>query len=129
MEEEFHLVDLTTRRLTARAPELLEHLSDDFTAELQRCVAEMTSKVAESLEGLRDHLLHQRGVLIETAADLGIEVVAVGAVPLTVPAENAGDANRPSQAGHTMTMAWDLEARVPLLPHNFVELAARCPRN
>jgi carboxylate-amine ligase len=87
VEEEFHLVDLTTRRLTARAPELLHYLSDDFTAELQRCVVEMTSNVADSLEGLRDHLLHQRGVLIETAADLGIGVVAAGAVPLAVPAE------------------------------------------
>ncbi len=27
----------------------------------------------------------------------------------------------------TMTMAWGLEARVPFLDHDFVELAARCP--
>ena len=27
----------------------------------------------------------------------------------------------------TMTMAWGLEARVPFLDHDFVELAATCP--
>jgi len=27
----------------------------------------------------------------------------------------------------TMTMAWGLEARVPFLDHDFVELAAACP--
>ena len=36
VEEEFHLVDLKTRRLTARAPELLAGLSDHYVAELQR---------------------------------------------------------------------------------------------
>jgi carboxylate-amine ligase len=87
VEEEFHLVDVTTRRLTPRGPELLQHLSDDFTAELQRCVVEMTSGVAETLTGLREDLLQHRNVLIETAADLGIGVVAAGAVPLSVPAE------------------------------------------
>ena len=39
-EEEFHLVDLKTRRLTARAPELLAELSEYYVAELQRCVIE-----------------------------------------------------------------------------------------
>ena len=39
VEEEFNLVDLKTRRLTARAPELLAQLSDTYVAELQRCVA------------------------------------------------------------------------------------------
>jgi carboxylate-amine ligase len=38
VEEEFHVVDLTTRRLTARAPELLDVLSNSYVAELQRYV-------------------------------------------------------------------------------------------
>jgi carboxylate-amine ligase len=33
IEEEFHLVDLTTRRLATRAPELLQVLSDSYVAE------------------------------------------------------------------------------------------------
>ncbi|HME50459.1 glutamate-cysteine ligase family protein, partial [Mycobacterium sp.] len=52
VEEEFHLVDLKTRRLTARAPELLAQLSDDYVAELQRCVVEMNSRVVNTLERL-----------------------------------------------------------------------------
>ena len=47
VEEEFNLVDLKTRRLTARAPELLAQLSDTYVAELQRCVVEMNSRVVE----------------------------------------------------------------------------------
>jgi glutamate---cysteine ligase / carboxylate-amine ligase len=87
VEEEFHLVDLKTRRLTARAPELLRGLSDSFAAELQTCVVEVTSGVFEALDALREDLLDHRRVLVETAAELGIGVVAAGAVPLSVPAE------------------------------------------
>jgi glutamate---cysteine ligase / carboxylate-amine ligase len=87
VEEEFHLVDLKTRRLTARAPELLRDLPGDFTAELQGCVVEMKSGVVATLDGLREDLLRHRGVLVKTATELGIGVVAAGAVPLSVPAE------------------------------------------
>src|SRR5690349_561201 len=87
VEEEFHLVDLKTRRLTARAPELLAELSDHYVAELQRCVVELNTRVVDSLDGLREELVARRGVLVETAGKLGIGVVAAGAVPLSVPAE------------------------------------------
>jgi carboxylate-amine ligase len=87
IEEEFHLVDLKTRRLTARAPELLRELSDDYVAELQSCVVENNSGVVDTLDGLRADLLGRRRVLVESAAELGMGVVAAGAVPLSVPAE------------------------------------------
>ena len=87
VEEEFHLVDVKTRRLTARAPELLSVLSDSYVAELQRCVVEMNSGVVDTLDGLRADLQRQRKVLVDAAANLGIGVVAAGAVPLSVPAE------------------------------------------
>ena len=87
VEEEFHLVDLKTRRLTARAPELLAELSDSYVAELQRCVVEMNSSVVDTLEGLRADLQRHRRILVDAAAKLGIGVVAAGAVPLAVPAE------------------------------------------
>jgi glutamate---cysteine ligase / carboxylate-amine ligase len=87
VEEEFHLVDLKTRRLTARAPELLAELTDDYVAELQRCVVETNTQVVDSLGGLRDELVRRRKVLVEAATALGIGVVAAGAVPLAVPAE------------------------------------------
>ncbi len=87
VEEEFHLVDLRTRRLTARAPELLATLSDAYVAELQRCVVEMNSGVVETLDALSAELAAQRQVLVDAAAELGMGVVAAGAVPLSVPAE------------------------------------------
>ena len=87
VEEEFHLVDLKTRRLTARAPELLAELSDVYVAELQRCVIEVNSRVVDTLVGLRSELVGHRRMLIDTAAKLGMGVVAAGAVPLSVPAE------------------------------------------
>ena len=87
VEEEFHLVDLKTRRLTARAPELLDELSDSYVAELQRCVVEMNSGVVDTLDGLRADLQGHRRVLVDAAARLGMGVVAAGAVPLSVPAE------------------------------------------
>ncbi|WP_206428476.1 carboxylate--amine ligase/circularly permuted type 2 ATP-grasp protein [Mycolicibacterium stellerae] len=87
VEEEFHLVDLKTRRLTARAPELLDELSDTYVAELQRCVIEMNSGVVDSLDALRADLRGHREVLVDAASRLGIGVVAAGAVPLAVPAE------------------------------------------
>ena len=87
VEEEFHLVDLKTRRLTARAPELLAELSDVYVAELQRCVVEMNSRVVDTLEGLRAELVGHRRVLVDAATELGMGVVAAGAVPLSVPAE------------------------------------------
>ncbi|GAC1407343.1 MAG: hypothetical protein NVS4B6_20220 [Mycobacterium sp.] len=87
VEEEFHLVDLKTRRLTARGPELLNELSDSYVAELQRCVVEMNSGVVDTLDGLRADLQGQRRILVDAAAKLGIGVVAAGTVPLSVPAE------------------------------------------
>ena len=87
VEEEFHLVDLRTRRLTARAPELLRRLSDGYVAELQRCVVETNTRVVDTLDALRIDLVDRRRVLVDTAAALGIGVVAAGAVPLSVPAE------------------------------------------
>ncbi|WP_308214554.1 carboxylate--amine ligase/circularly permuted type 2 ATP-grasp protein [Mycolicibacterium doricum] len=87
VEEEFHLVDLNTRRLTARAPELLGDLPSSYVAELQRCVVEMNSAVTHSLDDLDHELRERRRVLVDAASALGIGVVAAGAVPLSVPAE------------------------------------------
>ena len=44
VEEEFHVVDLATRQLTARAGEVMDQLpADSFSAELQRSVLEANS--------------------------------------------------------------------------------------
>ena len=87
VEEEFHVVDRETRRLTARAPELLDGLSNSYVAELQCCVVEMNSGVVDTLDGLRADLQTHRRILVDAAARLGMGVVAAGAVPLSAPAE------------------------------------------
>ncbi len=88
VEEEFHLVDLRTRRLTPRSQELLAELpSDIYVEELQRCVIESNSAPAHRLVDLREGLRHSREVLVGAATDLGIGVVAAGSVPLSVPTE------------------------------------------
>ena len=50
VEEEFHTVDLATRRLTAQADRLMEQLpAGSFSSELQRSVLEANSVGAEKL--------------------------------------------------------------------------------
>ncbi|RZK86118.1 MAG: YbdK family carboxylate-amine ligase, partial [Rhodococcus sp. (in: high G+C Gram-positive bacteria)] len=88
VEEEFHLIDRKTRRLTTRAPELLARLPDGvFVDELQQCVVEVNSGVYADLDGLRNDLERHRRVLIDAAEGLGIGVAAAGSMPLSLPAE------------------------------------------
>lgn len=88
VEEEFHLVDLASRRLTPRASELLERLSGargTYAAELQQSVVETNSAVHTSLEQLRGDLVGSRKDLIVRAESLGIGVAAAGTMPLSEP--------------------------------------------
>ena len=89
VEEEFHVVDLTTRRLAAKAPELLEALADrtEYVAELQQCVVEVNSAVVTDLDELRDELLRCREGLVQAATPLGLGIVAAGSLPLSAPDE------------------------------------------
>ena len=101
VEEEFHLVDLKTRRLTARAPELLAKLTDDYVAELQRCVVETNTDVVDSLGGLRDELIRRRKVLVESATALRYRSRCRGGGAAGGAGRNAGNANSalPANAG------------------------------
>jgi len=88
VEEEFHLVDLATRRLTPRAAEVLECLAGThrtYAAELQQTVVETNSPVADTLTDLRRDLLGLRAELISAAESLGIGVASAGTMPLCVP--------------------------------------------
>ncbi|MCU1352193.1 MAG: Carboxylate-amine ligase, partial [Acidimicrobiales bacterium] len=85
VEEEFHVVDLTTRELVARGPELLDRLPDSFTAELQQSVVESNSAVCTRLDELRTDLQRTRAQLVSVADELGLGVVAAGTVPLVDP--------------------------------------------
>ena len=102
VEEEFHLVDLTTRRLTPRASDVLGQLtnrapassragsaslksSGGFAAELQQSVVETNTAVTSQLGELRGFLVELRRELCRTAEALGIGVAAAGTMPLSVP--------------------------------------------
>ena len=83
VEEELHLVDLTSGHLAARAPELLSRLPRSaFTAELQRSTVEINTSVCSSLEGLRSELVRRRRELVRVAGEENISVAAAGTFPL-----------------------------------------------
>ncbi|WP_235037979.1 carboxylate--amine ligase/circularly permuted type 2 ATP-grasp protein [Microbacterium sp. 18062] len=82
-EEELHLIDVETRRLSARAPEILAKLpADQFTAEIQRTTVEFMTDPVSTLGGLRAQLLDRRRVLIEVAEAEGLAPAAVGTAPM-----------------------------------------------
>jgi YbdK family carboxylate-amine ligase len=88
VEEKFHLVDLATRRLVARAPELLASLpAGVYAAELQRSVVESNTEVVSDLDALRRELTWLRRGIVGAAERLGIGVVSAGTVPLSLSAE------------------------------------------
>ena len=82
-EEEFHVVDLATRHLAARAPELLDRLpTKGFTAELHRSVIETNTPVCTDLDDLRMQLVRLRQAAAAVAEQAGLGIVAAGTSPL-----------------------------------------------
>ena len=56
-EEELHLIDLESWKLSARAPQLLSRLPrEHYSAEIQRTTVETNTAVVDTLDGLRDEL-------------------------------------------------------------------------
>ncbi|HSK95374.1 MAG TPA: glutamate--cysteine ligase, partial [Euzebyales bacterium] len=83
VEEEFHVVDLDSRELVGRGPEILERLPDtSFSAELHRSVVETNSGVHTSLDALRADLVALRTRAATVAESLGLGLAAAGTVPL-----------------------------------------------
>ena len=86
VEEEFHVVDLGTRRLTAQPGRLMEQLpAGRFSSELQRSALEANSRPWTSLTGLAEDIAELRRAAIAAAEPLGLGIVAAGAVPLADP--------------------------------------------
>ncbi|MET0447341.1 MAG: glutamate--cysteine ligase, partial [Aeromicrobium sp.] len=82
-EEELHLIDRESRRLVARAPQVLTRLADaGYAAELQRSTIETNTGVVSSLGDLRAELLRLRGKLVDVIDPDGLGVAAVGTAPL-----------------------------------------------
>jgi carboxylate-amine ligase len=83
VEEEFHTVDLETRRLLPRADSLLEQLpANRFGAELQRSVVETNSRPFVRLIDLAEDLAALRRGVVAAAEPLGLGIVAAGTVPV-----------------------------------------------
>src|SRR5919199_6983507 len=83
VEEELHVVDLKTRELSPRAPEVLGELNPaHFSAELHRSVVETNTPVAASLDELREGIVALRRQAIGVAESRGLGLVAAGTVPL-----------------------------------------------
>ncbi|GAA0555107.1 hypothetical protein GCM10010172_42190 [Paractinoplanes ferrugineus] len=83
VEEELHVVDLATRELVPRAPEILARLDPDhFSAELHRSVVETNTPVAATLDDLRDGIVGRRRTAITVAESMGLGLAATGTVPL-----------------------------------------------
>ncbi|GAB2744054.1 carboxylate-amine ligase [Kitasatospora kifunensis] len=86
VEEEFHIVDVESRMLVARAHEVLDVLPGrGFATEFQQSVVESNSGVHASLDALHADLARSRRTLAGAAAPLGLAVVAAGTVPLARP--------------------------------------------
>lgn len=86
VEEEFHLVDLESRRAVPRVPEMLDELAaldaDAFAAELKPSIIETNSDPTPSLTDLRSDLVRLRRMLSSLAEERGLGVVGAGSVPL-----------------------------------------------
>lgn len=81
-EEELHLIDVETGRLSARAPHVLSRLpADRFGAELQRTTVETNVPVVRTLTDLRREILELRRELAEVTAAEGLAIGAVGTAP------------------------------------------------
>ena len=86
VEEEFHIVDLATRRLAGQADRLMEQLpAGRFSWELQRSVVEANSRPWASLTDLAGDIAGLRQAAIAAAEPLGLGIVAAGTVPLADP--------------------------------------------
>lgn len=81
-EEELHLIDLESGRLSAKAPRLLPKLpADRFGAELQRTTIETNTPVVTTLDDLRRVIVDLRSELSAAIAPAGVTIAAVGTAP------------------------------------------------
>jgi glutamate---cysteine ligase / carboxylate-amine ligase len=87
-EEELHLIDLATSKLSALAPQLLSRLPPrNYAAEIQRTTVETNTEAVGSLAGLRDELIRLRRSIVDVAAAESLGIAAVGTAPMSAFAD------------------------------------------
>lgn len=113
VEEEWHVVDMQTRELVARAPEVLAELDPRwYTAELHRSVVESNTRICHGLDGLREDVLRLRRRAWTVAEGLGLGLAASGTVPLI---DLAGLAVTPTSRYRRMLDDYQILAREQLI--------------
>ncbi len=86
VEEDLHVLDTASRELTPRAAELLARRGGGGSGEeLRNCGIRAATAPAGSATELRSALRAERAGLNGAGAELGLAVVAAGAVPLVPP--------------------------------------------
>src|ERR671912_1323090 len=99
VEEEFQLVDPTSRGLTPAIEEVLTAGDGSrlITSELSRSCVEMISPIFETVAGLADELPGLRREVRDLARSSGVEIVGAGTHPFSEPTEQplmGGDHHR-----------------------------------
>jgi carboxylate-amine ligase len=113
VEEELHVIDLESRELVPRAPEVLDQLNpDSYFAELHRSVVETNTPVATGLDELREGIVALRRHAIGVAEGLGLGLAAAGTVPLV---DLAGLAVTPTSRFRRMLHDYQILAREQLI--------------
>ncbi|MFE3203850.1 carboxylate-amine ligase [Embleya sp. NPDC055664] len=83
VEEEFHIVDRRTGRLSPAGTELLAELpAAGFTGEAKEASIETNSQPHRELADLRADLIASRSLLARAAEKIGVAVIASGTAPL-----------------------------------------------
>ncbi len=86
IEEDLHVVDTASRELAPRAADLVSRLDGDAAVEeIRHCVIRAATVPVRSAAELRSAVRGHRAGLNRAGADLGLAVVAAGAVPLVPP--------------------------------------------
>jgi carboxylate-amine ligase len=86
IEEEFQLVDPTSRELKSHIEEMLvagAHLGDQIKPELHRSVVEVGTPVCADIREARAAVRHLRGSLVQMADSGGVRIVAAGTHPFS----------------------------------------------
>lgn len=88
IQEEFHTVDLATRRMVSSAPALLERLpAGSFVGAAKESIVRIRTSAHADLGAARAELVGLRGILVSRAAGLRLGVLAGGTAPMMSTAD------------------------------------------